>query len=166
MILEIDAVLAAARLLLPVREIAGQNNRGRFVEAIIASTGNKPGDAWCASAVYYLGRGILGARWPLPRTASCDELLKFARAREILRPSPRRGDVFLRLHTDTDAVHTGFVDETPDPSQPPKGFRVLHGNSNGAGSRDGDGFHEGRLGGPSDPYRYVFARWADLLKET
>lgn len=169
------AVIRAAALLLPVREIAGQQNHGRFVEAILASTGNEPGQPWCASAVYYVGNGELGKAWPLPRTASCDVLLEFAFATGMLygntlamdmlvkgkrltpeaglqRTSPPKfGDVFLRMKSPVDATHTGFVNT---PLAPAAGFHTYEGNAADPllpPSDNGDGFYARVRGNDADP---------------
>jgi hypothetical protein len=150
-----------------VKEAAGRNNWGRFVEAILKCVGLLGGQPWCAALVYYVGRGMLGLRWPLRKTGSCDLLLEQARALGILHDTPQRGDVFLRMKSKHDAVHTGFVDEVDaggwTHEARGRGFRVLHGNTNGAGSRDGDGVEEGRLGAATDPYKYHFIRWVDAI---
>jgi hypothetical protein len=160
------AVLRAARMLLPVREAS--QNTGRFVDAIIRSAGGTPPEAWCASTLYYVGSHLLGPRWPLPKTRSCDVLLEFARTRFVLRPDPAPGYVFLCLRSDTDAYHTGFV-ETLAPTFGSRAFNTLEGNSNDDGSANGDGFYaltrgedkDPRTGKP-DPTRYAFIAWAEL----
>src|SRR5688572_27790849 len=116
------AVLRGARMLLPVREAT--QNAGRFVEAIIRAGGGTQPEPWCASTIYYVGSHMLGPKWPLPKTRSCDVLLEFARARFVLRPDPAPGYVFLCLRSDVDAYHTGFV-ETLAPGFGKRAFNTL-----------------------------------------
>ena len=155
----VEAVLRAARLCLPVRE-AGQNT-GRFVDAIIRFAGGTPGEAWCASFVYYVGRKMLGEAWPLPKTRSCDVLLEFARTRGVLHDAtvpPTSGCLFLVMASDTDATHVGFVDAI----LPDGRFTTIEGNSNDRGVRDGDGV----VANTRDPHgatRYAFIDLPTLL---
>lgn len=155
----IDAVLAGTGFLLPVREQPAGSNAGQMVEAILASTGNSKGAPWCAAAVYFVGSRVLGKDWPLPKTASCDILLEFARRNKLLVASPKRGDVFLILKTDTDAVHTGFVLDC----FPQGKFTTREGNTSDPtkpSTREGWGFFERTRGGPDDPTHYAFIRWS------
>jgi len=159
-------VRRAARMLLPIREAS--QNMGRFVEAIIRFAGGTPPEAWCASVVYYVGRLMLGARWPLPKTRSCDVLLEFARQHGILRPNPAPGYVFLCMRSDVDAYHTGFVDSLA-PEYGARAFNTLEGNSNDDGSANGDGFYALTRGEDKDPRtqrpdatKYQFIAWMEL----
>jgi hypothetical protein len=161
------AILRAARMLLPVREAS--QNTGRFVNAIIRSAGGTPPEAWCASALYYVGAHILGPWWPLPKTRSCDVLLEFARSHLVLRPDPAPGSVFLCLRSDVDAYHTGLV-ETLAPTFGPRAFNTLEFNSNDDGSANGDGAYALTRGEDKDPRtgkadltRYEFVAWKELL---
>jgi hypothetical protein len=157
----VDAVLAGAGLLLPVREIAGNAtpNDGYMVNAIQAATGTATPDPWCASFVYYVGRGVLAAHWPLPRTASCDVLLAHARQHGLAMTAPERGDLFLVMRTPNDATHVGFVTAVDADGR----FRTTEGNSNLAGSREGDGVYARLRGGAVDRNTYLFVRWALAL---
>lgn len=154
----VDAVLGAAAMLLPVREVP--RNRGRIVEAMQLFAGGQADEPWCADFLYYVGANVLGSvRWPLPRTSSCDALLSFARAHSVLRDRPTRGDVFLVLRTDTDAVHTGFVSRTFDDGS----WRTLEGNSNELGERDGVGVFANTRGVVTDRRRYAFIDWPAIV---
>lgn len=153
-----DIVLAGARLLLPVRE-AGPN-RGRFVEAIIRFAGGEPGEPWCASFVYYVGRKMLGSNWPLPKTRACDVLLEHGRKHNAVSEEPappKRGALFLVLASDTDATHVGFIDEV----LPDGRFLTIEGNSNDRGVRDGDGV-VANVRDPKGPTRYAYLDWEGL----
>jgi len=148
-------VLSAARLLLPIREAGA--NRGRFVESIIRYAGGAPGEPWCASFVFYVGRKMLGDAWPLPKTRSCDVLLEYAREKEMVVPLPSPGDLFLVMRSAADAVHVGFVDDV----LPGGRFATIEGNSNDRGVRDGDGV-VANVRDPKGPTRYLFVRWSDV----
>jgi hypothetical protein len=133
-------IIEIARLGKFIRELTNQND-GAWVEAIQRVTGNKKGDAWCASyvsvvlALYYGGP----KKTPLPMTASCDVLLEHARKKKWLTHVPQADDVFLVMKSPTDAIHTGFVT-----SVDPTGIGTIEGNTNDDGSRDGYGVFERR----------------------
>jgi hypothetical protein len=157
----VDAVLGCAVALDPVRELDG--NRGYFVDALNDSTGAPHGSPWCASFLYYVGTRALGsARWPLPRSAACDDLLRFATKNGILRATPTRGNVFLVLNpaNPSDAVHTGFVEL----AKMGGAFSTVEGNSNDDGSREGVAVVRLQRGGDKDKRRYVFVDWESLVK--
>lgn len=116
-------------------------NAGPWVEAFQRTTGNRPGDAWCASfatAVVAIAAGGPG-RSPIPATASCDVLLEDARGRGWLTSEPEAEDLGLVLKDPRDAVHVFVVERVV--REP--GGRVLvetvEGNTNRAGSREGVG---------------------------
>ena len=145
-------LIEVARLGKFIRELTGQND-GAWVEAIQRVTGNKKGDAWCASyvsvalALYYGGSD----KNPLPMSASCDVLLEAARKKGWLTDTPAVGDVFLVMKTPTDAVHTGFVTEVKRLS-----IRTIEGNTNDDGSRDGYGvFERSRFRLPGQGLMYI-----------
>jgi hypothetical protein len=157
----VDAVLGCASALRYVHE--ADANRGRFVDGINQSAGARFGDPWCASFVYYAGSNALGsARWPLPRTPACDELLKHARRTGTLRDLPAKGSVFLVLNPKNpdDAVHTGFVQIAFERGA----FRSIEGNSNDDGSREGVAVVSNLRGQIGDTRRYVFIDWESLCK--
>lgn len=116
-----------------VKEATKQND-GPWVEAIQRVTGNKRGDAWCASFVTFVLDIAYRGKNPLVRSASCDVMLEFARKHNWLVAKPEVGDVFLVMKTPTDAVHTGVVTAVGKAS-----FRTIEGNTNEGGSRDGWG---------------------------
>lgn len=156
----VDAVLAVAIALDPVRELPG--NRGYFVDAMNEAVGAPVGSAWCASFIFYCGSRALGTTaWPLPRTAACDDLLAFARRHGILWATPKRGNVFLVLNPADahDATHTGFVDAVKE-----SGWTSIEGNSNDTGGREGTAVVRLARGGQDDKRKYVFVDWAGLVK--
>lgn len=155
--LVVDAFLGAMEMLDPVKELPG--NRGYFVDAINEDAGSPLASAWCLNTVGYAGRHVIGKRWPLPRTGSCDELLRFAKAKGIVRDKPVRGAIFLKLNpaNPNDATHAGAVLEVLDDGR----FGTWEGNSNDTGSREGtDVVHLTR-----NPHtaHYVFIDWEALV---
>ncbi|ADY53783.1 hypothetical protein Pedsa_3248 [Pseudopedobacter saltans DSM 12145] len=124
---------------LGVRELSNRND-GERVETYLAYTGNKKGDAWCASFVcWVLGKaGVVN-----PRSAWSPAL--FLKDRVIWQPknkrvAPQKGDVFAIWFVDKGRIaHCGFVDEWND-----KLVVTVEGNTNEAGSRDGDGVYRKR----------------------
>ena len=185
----VDLVVLGAELMEGILEHGGPN-RGPGVEACQRVTGNKPGDAWCASAVARAGSKFLGKRWPLPLTASCDELLEFARLHGALRTDrkcfewtvaaklaadadraklvvpPRRGMVFLVMRTAKDSLHCGFVRAVKGDGV---AFKTIEGNTNPAGGREGYGMFPRDRGHPSDPafaagYAYAYIDWEILVR--
>lgn len=81
----LDAYLGGCALLENVSEVPPGSNDGPQVRAIQAVTGNTKGDPWCASAKAYVGDRIMGKRWPLPRTGSCNALAVFAIEQGVFR---------------------------------------------------------------------------------
>lgn len=148
-----------ARLFRFVRE-GPQPNSGPWVEAIQRVTGNKKGDAWCASFVSMVLAIRFNGKNPLPMTASCDVMLRFARARRWLDTEPFVGDVFLVMKRADDAIHTGFV--TAVYGNPDR-FDEISGNTNPFGGREGYGvFERSRIIAPG---KYLFIRIPRVVPE-
>lgn len=157
----VESVLAGAALTEGIEEVPPGSNRGRAVELCQRATGNEPGAPWCASWVARVGATMLAERWPLPRTASCDRLLEFARAKNLLREAPLPGDVFLVLKSDADAVHTGLVTQVYGGGR--DGFATIEGNTATDGGREGTGVYRRIRGTHADRARYAFVRWTAAL---
>ena len=158
----VDAVLGCAIALDPVQELAGQQNRGYFVDAINDFCGSPRGSAWCLNFCHYVGHHALGSvRWPLGLNGSCDHLLNLAKRSKILRESPVRGAIFLKLNPDNtaDATHAGFVERVLSSG----GFKTVEGNSNDEGSREGKAVVRLTRGGMGQHGRYVYVHWESLL---
>lgn len=115
-------------------EEVGGDNHGRAVKRILATVGLPVGNPWCAALMYDAGRGMLGDRWHLPRTGSCDVLLEYARRMGILVETPMVGDVALLMRNEHDAIHTYAVTSVTG-----KGIehRTIEGNTNDDGSANG-----------------------------
>lgn len=159
-----DAVLARARMFLFVREVPAGSNAGKWVEAIQRIGGTVKGQPWCAAFVC----SILGLwydnRPPFGYTASCDDILAWARKNGKIVERPLPGDLFLHMKSTNDATHVGFVSavgaermgtiegNSSDPEAPPtrEGFGVFERTSAHIRSR--------KWRDPS----YVFVRYLEL----
>lgn len=109
-------------------ELPPSSNRGQVVDRFVKHVGLDPKGAyaWCAAYVYYCGwYGLYDpvsdkSVWPLPKTAGCYALGRFAEQRGVLKPSAeaQAGDVFLVWYVFRDKAgnvteqrfgHTGFL---------------------------------------------------------
>lgn len=143
-------------------------NRGAFVERVQRAGGGRPGEAWCAYDVYDVGHGMLGERWPLPRTGSCVQLYEAGRRLGIVHDRPAPGAVFLLWlpvaseHAHRYA-HTGFC-VGPDATDARR-WETLEGNTNPAGGREGYGVFR-RRGEHARQWgaRDVFLYWWEALR--
>ncbi len=140
---------------LGVREATGHNDGSRVTEYLMY-TGVKTGNPWCCAFVCFcLGK----AKIPNPRTAYCPEMFPSAKViwtrNKITGKSsgyqtslqhtisqPSSGDVFGIYFPEKGRIaHVGFVDTWGE-----KYFITIEGNTNEAGSREGDGvFRKRRL---------------------
>jgi hypothetical protein len=141
----------------------GGDNHGQVVEYFLKGCSLGPGYPWCAAFVAHCGRyafadpATLQTKWPLPRTASCVELGKFAKAKNVLTASPQRGDLFLVYYpAKSRFAHTGIVIQVNGDGS----CLTIEGNTSGGGSREGWGvFVRTRHFTPRDR----FVRWTALL---
>lgn len=131
-----DELIYLARKLKFVREAAG--NHGQRVNGIQTWGGGKDGDSWCAFLVTMLLDVVYEGKAPIPRTGSCDEILKLARANGWLTDTPGRGDLYLLLNSPTDAHHVGIVEDKVTAGH----FPEISGNSSEGGSDNGTGVFE------------------------
>lgn len=131
-----DAALAIAGTQVGMRETS--RNSGPEVDAYLASVGLGPGYSWCAAFVFWcFHKASVDAQDvnPCPRTAGALHMRELADAAE-LRDTPEAGDVFVIDHGHG-LGHVGFVE-----SFKPDGTLVtVEGNTNGGGSREGDGVY-------------------------
>lgn len=154
-----DIVLRVADGSIGASELPANTNAGPYVERCQKVTGNKKGDAWCASWVARIGVAALGKLWPVLRTGGCLELGRWAAGRGVLRETPEPGDVFLLWYDSKGRfAHTGFVvRQNPDGS-----WTTYEGNTNDEGSREGYVVAEKqRRFKPTDR----FVRWTELVVE-
>jgi hypothetical protein len=138
-----------AKQLLFVKEKSGAND-GPWVEAILRSVGLPKGNPWCMAFVSFCMMIAFAGKSPVPQTASCDVLLKWAEDHDRTEKTPVPGDLFLVMASPTDAIHVGFVTAIGKLS-----FKSIEGNTNPAGGREGYGVFE-RERKYSD--RYLFVR--------
>lgn len=150
-VVEIAKAEAAAK----VREVGGAN-RGPRVETYLKAAGLSPGSPWCAAFVAWVVREASGAP-KAPRWATGSAVSNFFNAQTKLRGTEflaypherdkvRAGWVWVRAASAADAEaarkrrwtrgHTGIV-ISPDGA----GFATVEGNTNAAGSREGDGVY-------------------------
>ncbi len=121
------SILTIARTQIGVREETGKND-GLAVEAYLKYTGNKKGEPWCASFVSWV---YAKAGLAMPRSAWSPAL--FPKIRQTLNPLPA-GVFGIYFEKHQRIAHCGLVENT-------KGSWIytIEGNTNGAGSREGDG---------------------------
>ena len=132
------AALAEARRRIGVRERPPGSNSGPEVDAYLRRVGLGPGHFWCLAFVYYCvdeAARKRRTRNPLPKTASCSRLYRWAKANGRLVTQPEPGDIFLCIGGETGHYHAGFVEG------PVRGehFPTVEGNSNAEGSANGIG---------------------------
>ncbi len=119
--------IAAAEL--GVREATGHND-GERIKAYLAAVGLKVGQPWCAAFVSWVCKQ---AGYAQPRTGWSPALFPASRLRKI----PEAGQVFGVYFTELKRIgHCGFVEELRG-----DWVQTLEGNTNVAGSREGDGVY-------------------------
>jgi len=158
-------IIEVARSYLGVREDPRANNTGAAVEDILRRAGGKRGMAWCCAfcdVVVEEAHRRLGLKPPLNVGLSCSSLVK--RARELHRvfddPSEaREGDLIVLRGGKTLFRHVGIVAEAPaaiatspgggagtgaaahTAAAGPTWVKTIEGNTNAAGSAEGDGVY-------------------------
>lgn len=135
------AVVASYRAQIGVREATGHND-GAAVVAYLQTVGLGKGYAWCAAFVKWnLFQGkVTEAGAITGAAASCykkDALIFYAHR---WHGEPLPGDVFVLYYNSLGRIgHTGFFDSWGNRSA---GTIIsVEGNTNGGGSRDGDGVY-------------------------
>lgn len=124
---------------LGVRELSG-NNDGKDVEKYLKTVGLGKGYAWCAAFVKWclLSSGVREARVVTGAAASLyrRDHLVYDKGRWYAEPLP--ADVFTMYYRNLGRIgHTGFFSGWANRSMAT--FVTVEGNTNGGGSRDGDG---------------------------
>lgn len=159
----IKAVLNTAAVMIGTKEIG--NNDGPQVRKFLAAAGVTVPAPWCAAFVEWCFENAgpegkpLADVWKPQNLAYCPSIYAWARATGILHSKPREGDVFLYVENGV-ALHTGFVRGV---SADGTKFTTVEGNTNGAGSFDGDVVASKER---TVSYVYVFARPSDLIRES
>jgi len=164
-------LVAAANAFVGVGEEGG-DNRGQMVELFLREVRQPPGQPWCAAFVYHVGYWshydhiARRSSWPLPATASCEELGKYAKPRKILMDEPAMGDVFLLYSKELKRfAHAGIIVSV---NQKYEGkadtvyvCTTVEGNTNEDGSRNGTNTlsKTRRFSASADD---GFVRWVDL----
>jgi hypothetical protein len=127
----------------------GGDNRGQMVELMLSEVHQPPGKPWCAAFVHHVGKcshydwesGL--SSWPLPDTASCQELNDYAQRLGIRVSDAGFGDVFLKYsEKEGRYVHTGIViavlEELPVPKEGTLyKCMTIEGNTTNDGSTNG-----------------------------
>lgn len=136
-----ERALVVASTKVGIREVG--NNAGKWVAIFLASVGLGVGYRWCASFVYYcaIQAGIPASALPKKRlSASVRQWRIWALASKRYYSNPeriKRGDLFLFPHG---VSHIGWVAEVLHDGAVTK-IRTIEGNTNNAGSNDGDGVY-------------------------
>lgn len=133
--IRLDALAVAGT---QVGERETSRNSGPMVDAYLASVGLAPGFSWCAAFVYWsFHKAATDTQQanPCPRTAGALKLHAMAPP-GTWKDKPEPCDVFVIDHGHG-LGHVGFVE-----SLTPAGLLVtVEGNTNGGGSREGDGVY-------------------------
>lgn len=127
---------------LHVRELTGKND-GVDVELYLKYTNLGKGYAWCASFVCWtLGQACVIN----PMNAWSPSLLPtknliYQKGSKVYNSTPQTADVFGIYYTNLKRIgHVGFIDKWEDGSY----VLTVEGNTNSAGSREGDGVYRKR----------------------
>jgi len=120
-----------------VREATGKND-GEQVEKYLSSTGLGKGNAWCAAFVNWTlkkcGIKTINSAWS-PSWFPASKVVY-----ENGKGSPQTGDVFgIYFSSKKRIAHVGFIDKWGDDY-----VITVEGNTNNAGSREGDGVYKKR----------------------
>jgi len=137
-----------------VREKTGKND-GPEVEMYLKSVGLGKGYAWCAAFVHW-SLDSAGYNNPItawsPTAHNKNNIIYFQGAQ---RKKPIPGDVFTLYYPKLKRIgHTGFYDKTINSSI----YESVEGNTNGEGSREGDGVYRKKR---SFKATYSITRWTE-----
>jgi hypothetical protein len=164
-------VRAVAHAFKDFTEMPPNTNRGQVVDRFVSFVGLDPkgGFAWCLASVYYCGYwGLFDpisakSAWPLKKTAGCQDLADYAKAKKVLMDTPEEGDVFLVWYASKKRfAHTGFlISKNSDGSwNTIEGNTTKPGDDNPETAREGWGmFSKKRVLKPGDK----FVRWMALV---
>lgn len=157
-----DAVLlvAEAKRYVGVTEDPKGSNRGICVDYWIRECGLDPKGAfaWCAAFAGQMGRQALGARWPVPRSASVAAIVAWAATKpNVLQDTaPVAGDLIFFWHESLKRyAHIGIVVSVSG-----EVVNTIEGNTAPDGGREGWGvMTKVRKAGPG----VKFGRWTAAL---
>lgn len=131
-----ERALVSALSYVGQREEPLGSNRGAFVDECNRLAGVPLGSFWCMSFVHRCVKEAaedINVAIPMPRTASCSFLYRWARQHNRLTSRPEVGDIFLCIGGENGHYHTGFVATKPKSEK----FQTVEGNSNDDGSANG-----------------------------
>lgn len=129
-------VLNVASGLVGVRESTGRND-GEVVEKILRSVGAEKGQPWCAAFNYYVYEQA-DLNTLVPRSAWSPDWVRGAEWKKGTGKTPQGGDSFGIYFPKLGRVaHTGLVEKWGSNGS----CATIEGNTNGGGSRDGDGVY-------------------------
>ena len=120
-----------------VRELTGHND-GIMVETYLSSVGLEKGYPWCAAFVKwcYLKAGVKTEINGMASSVNSSERWVYHKGKFISEPLP--GDAFTLYFNSLGRIgHTGFYDGRQNASI----YKTVEGNTNSAGSREGDGVY-------------------------
>lgn len=128
----------------------GGNNRGEVVETLLRKQGGRPGDPWCMAFVatlYEFACKSYGVKPDIDLNLSCSQAAQ--RAKELGRyhedkSLARPGDLVLIPGGPTGYKHVEIV---TDPVNEHGVIATIGGNTNEAGSAEGDGVNREKRGG-------------------
>ena len=139
-------IIAEACARLKIRERGGAN-RGREVEAFLRWAGGQPGQPWCMAFVdfvYELACLLAGCKAALDPGLSCSKLASQALRLKRLHSDPLQlypGDLVLLRGGPTGYKHVGIVVEVLPRHDGSWDLITIEGNTNEAGSAEGDGVY-------------------------
>lgn len=132
-----EKALAVADSLVGQREIG--DNRGPFVQRLLAKVGLGPGFPWCAAFISncLVEAGFKGG--PSKGRAAVRNWAKWAVDTAQITKEPERGDLFFWLNPNGTGHIGFFLGFLPNSKT---AFRTIEGNTNAGGSREGDGVYK------------------------
>lgn len=145
-----DLLIQKAQSQVDVRESAP--NDGVEVRKYQAIIGKAEKEAWCMSFMQWVSLQVctsLGITNPLHPSEHCATVWDNTQAKYRLA-KPKRGAVFIQKSRTSDDGHTGLCLDGNTPM-----FKTIEGNTNAAGSRDGDGVYENERYTTGTPTRTV-----------
>jgi hypothetical protein len=120
---------------LGVRELTG-NNDGKRVQEYLKSTGLQGNYAWCGAFVNF----VLKSANVTPRAKAPAQARSWFNSNVIETDRAAKADLFALYYAHLKRIgHVGFIDDVTDSS-----FITVEGNTNEAGSREGDGVYRKR----------------------
>lgn len=128
--------LEIAKTQLNVREQPPGSNKGKDVEKYLASIGLGGGYSWCMAFVYWNvneAAKALNVQNPLYKTGGV--LMQWNQRQNLKVSTPKAGDIFI-MDFGKGTGHTGFVESVEG-----NYINTVEGNTNAAGSRNGDGVY-------------------------